>query len=148
VLQAQARAGGREVSDKTNGLLANVRAERERQDTKWGEQNHHPFTWLVILLEEVGEAAKAALEGRPVEYHKETVQAAAVAIAALESLERNPGPWPDVTCLQRRLAKAEAEVARLREALERIAHPVASEFRLVDLVEIARAALAEKGGGA
>jgi len=51
-------------------------------------------------------------------------------------------------CLLCEVVLLEAEVARLREALERIAHPVASEFRLVDLVEIARAALAEKGGGA
>jgi NTP pyrophosphatase (non-canonical NTP hydrolase) len=61
--------------------------------------------WLTILQEEVGEVARAALEGRPLDYHKEMVQVAAVAVAALESLERNPGPWPDVTGLQRELAK-------------------------------------------
>ena len=29
--------------------LGDVLAERERQDAKWGEQNHDPFTWLTIL---------------------------------------------------------------------------------------------------
>jgi NTP pyrophosphatase (non-canonical NTP hydrolase) len=41
-----------------DGLLANVAAERARQDAKWGEQNHHPAIWMAILLEEIGEAAK------------------------------------------------------------------------------------------
>ncbi|MFA4944913.1 MAG: hypothetical protein WC789_09465 [Lentisphaeria bacterium] len=126
------------MSDKTERLLANLRAERERQDAKWGEQNHHPFTWLVILLEEVGEAAKAALKGRPVEYHKETVQAAAVAIAALESLERNPGPWPDVTCLQRQLAKAVRLVAHYEAALGRESAAQAYKGALADMPEAVR----------
>lgn len=93
------------------GILANVQAERERQDVKWGEQNHHPFVWLAILQEEVGEAAKAALEGCPLDYHKEMIQVAAVAVAALECLERmGPGPWPDLTALQ-------CQIARFRAAL-------------------------------
>ncbi len=71
------------------GIWANVQAERDRQDRKWGEQNHHPYKWLSILMEEVGEASKAVLESELVDYHKELTHVAAVAIAAAESLERN-----------------------------------------------------------
>jgi len=32
--------------------------ERIRQDTKWGIQTYHPFWWLCILMEELGELAQ------------------------------------------------------------------------------------------
>lgn len=70
-------------------ILQEIADERKRQDIKWGEQNHHPYKWLAILGEEVGEADRAALEGNLVEYHKELIQVAAVAIAAIESLNRH-----------------------------------------------------------
>ena len=68
-------------------ILQAVRDERAKQDAKWGkaaERNLPPQTWLTILMEEVGEAAKATLEGDPVNYAEELVQVAAVAVAALE----------------------------------------------------------------
>ncbi|WP_291431908.1 hypothetical protein [Deinococcus sp.] len=85
------------------GVLAQVRRERERQDAKWGAQAHDPATWLMILAEEVGEANQAAFEHlhptfdkraairgrRPLsEYREELIQVAAVAVAAIESLDR------------------------------------------------------------
>lgn len=63
-------------------------AERTRQDTKWGEQNHKPLKWAAILAEEAGEVAKAALEGDGAEYRTELVQAAAVCLNAIESHDR------------------------------------------------------------
>jgi len=72
-------------------VLEKILLERTRQDKKWGEQNHQPEKWLVILQEEVGEAAKATLEGSALQYHDELVHVAAVAVAALESLSR--GKW-------------------------------------------------------
>lgn len=36
--------------------------EREKQEYKWGVQNRSPEQWLIILMEEVGESAKAILE--------------------------------------------------------------------------------------
>jgi len=72
--------------------------ERKRQDDKWGEQNHHPYKWLSILMEEVGEASKAVLEcdfkGSSRDYtlnsyRMELVQVAAVAVAMIECLDRN-----------------------------------------------------------
>lgn len=74
--------------------LISVSMERLRQDQKWGEQNHHPDLWASILVEEVGEFAKASLDARfnggdPREIRKELVQVAAVAIAMLECCDRN-----------------------------------------------------------
>ncbi len=72
-------------------VLANVVIERKRQDQLWGEQNHHPYKWLAILGEEVGEANKAVLEGSMIKYRNELIHAAAVAVAAVEALDR--GKW-------------------------------------------------------
>ena len=65
-----------------------VRDERIRQDKKWGEQNHRDSTWLAILVEEVGEAAKAILEKDGDDLEKEIIQVAAVAVAWRESRMR------------------------------------------------------------
>ena len=81
-------------------VLAEVCKERVTQDLKWGEQNHSPAEWLMILGEEVGEANKGALEahfsgyartGDLSNYREELIQVAAVAVAAIESLDRNRG---------------------------------------------------------
>lgn len=79
--------------------LRDVIAERKRQDAKWGEQNHDPFLYLTILMEEVGEASQAALEARfgkgSLEHlREEAVQTAAVALAIVECLDRNQWKWP------------------------------------------------------
>jgi hypothetical protein len=76
-----------------------VHAERVRQDGLWGEQNHDPSTWNEILGEEVGEVDKAILgikfpRGQTGDelldaYRTELIHVAAVAVAAVESLERN-----------------------------------------------------------
>lgn len=98
-----------------NKILGQIRAERERQNEKWGVQNHKPVEWVTILTEEVGEVAKEACdhhfknpflniitgEVRDIEendiiqkirlkdYRKELIQVAAVAIQAIECLDRN-----------------------------------------------------------
>ena len=75
-------------------ILQEIRDERARQDAKWGSQRHlPPYTWMTILMEEVGESAQAALEEDP-NYEVELVQVAAVAVAALESyrLQRDTPP--------------------------------------------------------
>lgn len=70
-------------------VFIEIRKERNRQDRKWGEQNHHPVKWLAILGEEEGEACKAVLENSLLEYRAELVQVAAVAVAAIECLDRD-----------------------------------------------------------
>lgn len=72
-----------------NKYLNEIKSERKKQDEKWGEQNHSPVVWVVILTEEVGETAKEALEDNKRKYRKELVQCAAVCVAAIESLDRN-----------------------------------------------------------
>lgn len=85
-------------------VLEQVLTERQSQESKWGEQNHKPIEWISILGEEYGESCKAALE-KHFCYEKaegyshlraELIQVAAVAIAFIESLDRNElKPLPD-----------------------------------------------------
>ncbi len=91
------------MGEATGSVLAEILGERQRQDAKWGQQNHAPEIWLMVLAEEVGEANQAAFETlfprfdkraaergprHLAEYRQELVQVAAVAVAAIESLDR------------------------------------------------------------
>lgn len=95
-------------------IIEEIKAEREKQKAKWGEQNHSIIEWQAILMEEVGEVAKEAtdfhfknpyLNGngemqevlendvvqsiRLADYRKELIQTAAVAIQMIECLDRD-----------------------------------------------------------
>lgn len=83
-------------------IVHEVIVERLKQETKWGQQNHEPVKYLSILAEEFGEASKEVVkytfyeDSHPVERHqrlvnlrKELIQTAAVAVAMIESLDRN-----------------------------------------------------------
>ncbi|WP_061286534.1 MazG-like family protein [Leptospira interrogans] len=78
-------------------ILNEILEERDNQDQKWGEQNHAPIEWCAILVEEVGEVSKAALETHfkyrgkidYIEYRNELIQVAAVSLAMIECLDRN-----------------------------------------------------------
>lgn len=83
----------------TSDILEDIRAERFRQDEKWGVQDHGSLLWNAILGEEVGEVSKCLLEiswaKTPEEAQRlfdhlkeELVQVAAVAVAWHESLDR------------------------------------------------------------
>ena len=74
---------------KKEDIVKLILSERNKQDVKWGEQNHDIYKWLAILGEEVGEVNKAALEDQYDEVVDELVQIAAVAVAMIESLDRN-----------------------------------------------------------
>ena len=78
---------------QSNKALSHVLIERKRQDDLWGQQDHAPMEWLMILGEEVGEANKAALESHfnkkdIYKYRDEMVHVAAVALSAVESFDR------------------------------------------------------------
>ena len=101
-IRSLARRAGEESFDPAfTGAEKSVREERERQNIKWGVQNHTPEWWLAILMEEVGELAQAILEthfdknpehltkGGIVNIRKEAVQCAAVALAMIECIDRN-----------------------------------------------------------
>lgn len=83
-------------------VLRDVQTERDKQEAKWGQQNHDPFKYLAILFEEAGESSKAAIESfdwkkedwnseKLAHYREELIQTAAVAQAAVECLDR--GFW-------------------------------------------------------
>ncbi len=73
-------------ADFQQQILQMITEERIRQDEKWGEQNHGDLYWLGILTEEVGEVAKALIEG-DLDTH-EVIQVAAVAVAGVECEKR------------------------------------------------------------
>jgi NTP pyrophosphatase (non-canonical NTP hydrolase) len=51
------------LHDQQGAIISRqIRDERDRQDYKWGIQNHTATEWAMILLEEVGELAEAVLE--------------------------------------------------------------------------------------
>lgn len=90
-----------------NAAHQDIQGERERQEAKWGQQDHHPVYWLGILAEELGEVAQLAIEGDPFAQRgqrtyaastallrEELVQLAAVAVAAIEHIDRQDiGVW-------------------------------------------------------
>lgn len=51
---------------------SDVMSERIRQNRKWGTQRHDAGKWLAILVEEVGEAAQAAMPSLGLTTIKET----------------------------------------------------------------------------
>ena len=70
-----------------------IRMERQRQNDKWGEQNHDDYRWLAILTEEVGELAEAILHDEfggdaAGHTHTELIHTAAVAVQWLECMIR------------------------------------------------------------
>ena len=78
-------------------VYRDIKAERERQFTKWGQQNHEPMVWGAILGEEVGELAQAMLadtfgskdhSSHSASMREEAVQIAAVAVAFIQHLDR------------------------------------------------------------
>lgn len=82
--------------EKTEKVLSEVLHERLNQEKRWGQQNHNPFVWATILGEEVGEVSKAIQEcyfrrASWLEYRQELIQVAAVAVAMVESFDRNGG---------------------------------------------------------
>lgn len=71
-----------------------IEKELERQIKKFGEQNHHPLEWSVILGEEVGEVNRAIVESHfnnvPWDnYLEELVQVAAVSVAMIKCYHKN-----------------------------------------------------------
>lgn len=83
-----------EEYERRQAVLEEVSEERTFQDSKWGLQNHVPYVWLAILTEEVGEVAQEILRsdfaGKSLSaYRAELVQVAAVAVAAIQNLDRD-----------------------------------------------------------
>lgn len=81
--------------ERFNMIIADILQECDRQDAKWGaDRDHDPFTWLAILVEEVGELAQAVLNNYSVRssiknLRAEAIHVAAVAIQFIDCLDRN-----------------------------------------------------------
>lgn len=78
--------------------LLEIEKERVRQDLKWGADKHPGSgLWSLVLMEEVGEEARAAMTGDIAALRNELVQVAAVAVAWVESLDdgraQRSGEW-------------------------------------------------------
>lgn len=69
-------------------IMRDIGAERQRQDEKWGEQNHSDAVWSAILGEEYGGVCKALLDDPESKLVEELTQVAAVAVAWLEAIAR------------------------------------------------------------
>ena len=93
-----------EVMKSTEKVLQEVYQERVAQEGKWGQQNHVPTDYFVILAEEFGEAGKEVVEARFTRLpskrldhlqnlREELKQTAAVAVAMIEALDRNAAKW-------------------------------------------------------
>lgn len=68
-------------------IFQQIDEHRKFQDAKYGEENkaNTPYRWLTIAGEELGEVAKAILDGEPKENLKrELIQLAAVCVQWLE----------------------------------------------------------------
>lgn len=95
-------------------VLSDIATERSKQDAKWGQQDHTPPDWMMILQEEVGEFARAHMEvlydagpaskegeapwraemdRKRRHIREELVQVAAVTVAMIECGDRNEW-WP------------------------------------------------------
>lgn len=101
-----------------------VRAERGRQIEKWGHGNPGFSTMVAVLTEEVGEVARAVLDGDTENLVEELEQVGAVACRMYEQVKRGDqlgaknGKHAKV--LTRRQERA-ADLAQLTEALDQAA---------------------------
>ncbi len=68
-----------------------IREERQRQNEKWGDQDHNDFVWLAILTEEVGELSEAILHDEFGGHAKGTApkELLHIAAVAVQWLEKN-----------------------------------------------------------
>ncbi len=81
------------MSDIQDKVLADIKAERESQDEKWGIQDHIAQTWACIIGEEYGEMCKAVNEfsfGKDTQkdIYNEAIQTAASCVALCEHMRR------------------------------------------------------------
>jgi len=73
-------------------VLEAVLAERERQDSLWGDQSDHSDAWWnVIAGEENGEVARAVYERNVPQAYLEIIQACAVYFAWAEAILKRTG---------------------------------------------------------
>lgn len=108
---------------QTARVLADVTAERERQDEKWGgpahDDAHTPGDFLCFIREHAVRAEQA-LRGEPVREHddfrEQMVRVAALAVATLEQWDRHWKPLLGKAESDRLVADVERRMAEVKEA--------------------------------
>lgn len=77
--------------------IADINAERDRQDRMWGGPDHDDererTDWLRFIRAHARDALKAVNAGELDDYRTELVQLAALAVAAIEVEDRRNPPW-------------------------------------------------------
>lgn len=76
-------------------IFADIKAERSRQDEKWGgrehDRQHWPGDWCAFIFEHTAKAFAAAHrgpgDGDRSDYKARLIEVAALAVAAIESLD-------------------------------------------------------------
>lgn len=89
---AARETAARDADHRRREILAQIHNERENQDDKWGgadhDDRHKPGDWTRFIVRQLG----AAEEGIDVHdwdlWRKQMVQVAALAVAALETIDR------------------------------------------------------------
>lgn len=90
--------------DSLGRVLADITAERSRQDARWGVEDLHDWERISHLAEEVGEAAKAANEanfrtsptrGDRRHLRGELVQVAATVVNHIQQIDRGAPATPE-----------------------------------------------------
>jgi hypothetical protein len=91
-----------EDCDSLPSIYWEVRREQQKTEVRFGEQNHSPADWMLVVGEEFGEAQKELVEillfpsesnrrRRLHNYRAELIQLANVVVKAIESYDRNEG---------------------------------------------------------
>lgn len=87
-----ARSGLSEAPAVVAGVLGELAAERQRADGKWGGAQHDdaltPDQWWAVLTDYAGWARRMWVMGSPDQARRRLVQLAALAVAAVEVIDR------------------------------------------------------------
>jgi NTP pyrophosphatase (non-canonical NTP hydrolase) len=84
-----------------------VMDELKNQELKWGVQCHPPVWWVSILLEEVGEVARAVNEAKMPDYTNELIQVIAVATNAIISYHHGSMDFTGAPAMKRKVLISE-----------------------------------------
>lgn len=91
-------------------ICEEIRAERNRQIEKWGDNKPPIDTMLRVIGEEYGEACQAVNDDSIYEYRTELIQVAASCIKAIQAFDAGAHYGPE----QDKISALEKECARLR----------------------------------
>ena len=87
--------GARPEHNSLADIARMAHGEIDRQFTKWGEQNHCPEYWWLIVSEEFGEVAKALCEGKMRAAQDEIIHLVACLAQTHSAIDRLIGLEPE-----------------------------------------------------